>query len=75
MTIDAHITVQELIRRHPGAIRFFMRHRMQCVGCPTEGFHTLAEVACIHGQTPERLLEEIAQVIDPAAASPSPTID
>jgi hybrid cluster-associated redox disulfide protein len=49
--IDSEITIQELLKLHPRAITVFIKHRMLCVGCPARAFHTLEEVARIHGST------------------------
>lgn len=37
---------------------------MLCVGCPTETFHTLEDVARIYGIAAEQLLKELREVID-----------
>ena len=60
------MTVQELLRRHPSAAPFFVKHKMRCVGCPTEAFHTLGDVARHHGQA---LLAALRSVIE--SESPS----
>jgi hybrid cluster-associated redox disulfide protein len=64
MKLDSKMTVSELISVHPSAMRFFLQRRMLCVGCPTETFHTLEEVACIHGIALEHLLEDLRDAID-----------
>jgi hybrid cluster-associated redox disulfide protein len=43
--ISPLLTVKELLDRYPQALPAFMRLRLLCVGCPTEAFHTLADVA------------------------------
>ncbi len=72
--LDADMTVQELIEHHPDAIRFFLHNKMLCVGCPTEAFHTLADVARVHGQAPERLIEDLCRSIAATKKSPSAKI-
>jgi hybrid cluster-associated redox disulfide protein len=42
--ISLDITVKELMDRYPQVLRRFMDLRLLCVGCPTEAFHTLADV-------------------------------
>ena len=61
MKLNADTTVRDLIAHYPDAIRFFLRRRMRCVGCPTENFHTLEEVARIHGDSPDRFLNELGR--------------
>ena len=61
MKLNADMTVRDLIAHYPDATQFFLRRRMRCVGCPTEGFHTLEEVARIHGDFPDRFLNELGR--------------
>jgi hybrid cluster-associated redox disulfide protein len=42
----------------------FIKRRMLCVGCPTEAFHTLEDVARIHGISLEQLMEEFRETVD-----------
>ncbi|MGD9975811.1 MAG: DUF1858 domain-containing protein [Desulfatirhabdiaceae bacterium] len=56
---DLQLTVRELLERHPSMIRFFIRHHMKCVGCPTEAFHTLEDVVRIHNIAPKALLDNL----------------
>lgn len=63
MTLEGGMTVQETLRRHPGAMAFFIERRMLCVGCPTEAFHTLADVARIQGYTLETFLKDLQAAI------------
>jgi len=43
--IDASITVRELLEHYPRTRRVFVREGWLCFGCPTEAFHSLADVA------------------------------
>jgi hybrid cluster-associated redox disulfide protein len=61
--ISARLTVKELLDRYPQTLPAFMRLRLLCVGCPTEAFHTLADVAREHGLDIEFLLECIRSAI------------
>lgn len=71
MKLNAGITVQDLIAQYPDAIQFFLRRKMLCVGCPAERFHTLEEVARIHGAAPGRFLHELDRSIVAKSASES----
>lgn len=64
MHIDTDITVRELFTHYPQAMRLFLKRKMLCVGCPTETFHTLEDVARIYGIAAEQLLKELREVID-----------
>ncbi len=63
MKLDSKITVSELMRVHPSAMDVFIRRKLLCVGCPTESFHTLEDVACIYGIAQEKFLKELREAI------------
>ena len=64
MIIDSKMTVSDLMRVHPSAMDVFIKRKMLCVGCPTESFHTLEDVAQLYGIALEQLLRELQGVID-----------
>ena len=64
MIIDSKMTVSDLMRVHPSAMDVFIKRKMLCVGCPTESFHTLEDVAHLYGIALEQLLKELQGVID-----------
>jgi len=63
MNIDPKMTVSELMRFYPSAIDVFIKRKMLCVGCPTESFHTLEDVARIYGISLTQFLKEIRWAI------------
>jgi hypothetical protein len=40
------------------------KRKMLCVGCPTEAFHTLEDVARVYGIAMEQLLRELREAIN-----------
>lgn len=64
MNLDSKMTVSELMGVHPSAIDVFIKRKMLCVGCPTELFHTLENVAGIYGIALEQLLRKLQGAID-----------
>jgi len=64
MQLDSKMTVSELMTDYPTAIAVFIKRNMLCVGCPTETFHTIEDVARIHGITLEHLLKDLRKAID-----------
>ena len=60
MNLDSKMTVSELMRVHPSAMDVLIKRKMLCVGCPTESFHTLEDVACIYGIAFGTLIERAA---------------
>jgi hybrid cluster-associated redox disulfide protein len=61
--ISARLTVKEVLDRCPQALPVFMQLRLLCVGCPTEAFHTLADVAREYDLDIEQLLNRIRSAI------------
>ena len=61
MNLDSKMTISELIRIHPSAMGVFIKRKMLCVGCPTEAFHTLEDVARMHDIAMEQLLRELRE--------------
>lgn len=59
MKFDSNMTVRELMTHHPSAIDIFIKRKMLCVGCPTETFHTIEDVACINGILLKYLLKNL----------------
>ncbi len=64
MKIDATITVRELMERFPSVISVFLKHRLACVGCPAEAFHTLEEVARVYGLALQAFLKELCDTVE-----------
>lgn len=64
MKLDSKMTVSELITAHPSAMDAFIKRKMLCIGCPTEIFHTLEDVAQINGIPLESLMKELRWAID-----------
>lgn len=59
MNPDSKMTVSELMRVHPSAMDVFIKRKMLCIGCPSESFHTLEDVARIYGIALDRLLNDL----------------
>jgi len=57
------LTVKDLLDRYPQALPAFVRLRLLCVGCPTEAFHTLADVAREHDLDIDDLMRSIQSAI------------
>jgi len=61
--IDSKICIQELLESYPRATAAFIKRRMLCVGCPAQAFHTIEDVARIHGDTIDDLFAAIREAI------------
>mgnify|MGYP003574253030 CR=1 FL=1 len=69
MILDSKMTVSELLRVHPSVMDVFIKRKMLCVGCPTESFHTLEDVARINGIALDQLLKELRGSINSQVGS------
>jgi hybrid cluster-associated redox disulfide protein len=61
--LTSTLTVKEVLDRHPQALQVFMDIGLLCVGCPTEAFHTLADVAREYHLDLNGLLQRIYKAI------------
>jgi hybrid cluster-associated redox disulfide protein len=61
--LSPDITVKELLDRYPRLLQPFMDFGLLCVGCPTEAFHTLVDVAREYHLDLNHLLQRIDRVI------------
>jgi hybrid cluster-associated redox disulfide protein len=57
------LTVKEVLDRYPQALQVFMDIGLLCVGCPTEAFHNLADVAREYNLDLNQLLQRINKAI------------
>lgn len=71
-TITADVTVKELLDRFPQLLKMFMDMNLTCAGCPTEAFHTLADVAREYHLDLERLFIRIHEALEDTYA---PSVD
>ena len=64
MILDPKMTVSDLLVVHPSAMDVFIKRKMLCVGCPSESFNTLEDVAHIYGIALTQLLKELRGAIN-----------
>jgi hybrid cluster-associated redox disulfide protein len=55
------MTVADVLRGSPAAVRVCVERHMNCPGCPFAPFETVAEVALAYGQDPNDLAAALAQ--------------
>jgi len=63
------LTVSEIMRHWPAAMRLFIDRRLLCVGCPIAPFHTLTDVAREHGVDRDELLAAVLALVGADAAT------
>ena len=61
--ISTDITIRELLDCYPQLLQTFMNMGLKCVGCPTEAFHTLEDVALEYHLGLDQLYERIFDAI------------
>ena len=64
MKLDSKITVSELMARHPSAAGVFIKHKMHCIGCPADKFHTVEEAAGMNDIILKNVLKDLRDIID-----------
>lgn len=57
-------TVRELLNKHPYLLHTFINMGLRCVGCPTDAFHTLADVADEYGFEQDNFISRLQNAVD-----------
>ena len=70
--LTSAITVKEVLDRHPQSPQAFMDIGLLCVGCPTEAFHTLADVAGEYGLDQDQLLHRLQHAMENSVVTKGP---
>jgi len=66
MTIHPRLLVDDVMRRWPATIPIFIRHHMDCIGCPVGILHTIEDACTAHDVSLRNLLPELQAVSDRA---------
>ena len=69
--IGFEMAVDEVMRRWPATIRVFLDFRMNCIGCPIGGFHTVEDACREHGAAPQDFLSALRAAAAAHAANRS----
>ena len=69
--IGFEMALDEVMRRWPATIRVFLDFRMNCIGCPIGGFHTVEDACCEHGAAPQDFLSALRAAAAAHAANGS----
>ncbi len=68
INISESSTIKELLDQHPYLIHTFVDLGLMCVGCPTDTFHNLSDVAKAYNLDKRKLMARLEKVIDDATA-------
>lgn len=63
MSVEAHQSVDDIMREWPATIRVFLNHKMRCVGCPIACFHTIDDACREHGVDRAEFLADLQTII------------
>lgn len=55
--------LDEIMRRWPKTVEVVMRHRMFCVGCAINPFHTITDACREHHVDEESFMREIGEIL------------
>lgn len=58
------MSMDEIMRLWPSAIRVVLDHGLLCVGCPIASFHTIDDAIREHGVDGERLRADLMRVAE-----------
>lgn len=58
------MSVDEIMRRWPGAIAVMLRHRFLCVGCPFGPYHSVSDACAAHEADEAAFADELARLIE-----------
>jgi len=70
--ISADISIKKLLDQYPMLLQTFIDLGLLCVGCPTEAFHTVEDIAKEYGYDPNKLTQYFQRIIDESKASEMP---
>ena len=66
--ISADISIKKLLDQYPMLLQTFVDLGLLCVGCPTEAFHTVEDMAKEYGYDPNKLTQDFQRIIDASNA-------
>jgi hybrid cluster-associated redox disulfide protein len=68
INISESSTIKELLDQHPYLMHAFVDLGLMCVGCPTDAFHNLSDVAKEYNLDKRKLMTRLEKVIDEVSA-------
>lgn len=63
MKISENITIGEVIRNYPDAIKTLTGFGMGCVGCPSAQAETIGEACLVHGIDVGKVIEALKETV------------
>jgi len=61
--ITKDMSIIEIVQNYPQTIEVFARNGLGCIGCAAARFENLEAGAKVHGIDPDRLVEELNEIV------------
>jgi hybrid cluster-associated redox disulfide protein len=61
--VTKNMSIIEVVQKYPQTIEVFARHGLGCIGCAAARYENLEAGARVHGIDPDKLVNEINEVI------------
>lgn len=68
--LDPDLPLGDMMDRWPQTVPVFLRHRMLCVGCLVNPFHTIDDACAEYGLDRRAFAAELAAAVTEGAARP-----
>lgn len=62
--VTKDMSIIEIVQTYPETIEVFAKHGLGCIGCAAARFENLEAGAKVHGIDPDKLVEEINEIIN-----------
>ena len=62
MTINADMTIGEVLKKYPESLKVFLSHGLMCVGCAVARFENIRQGATAHGINVDALIKDLNEV-------------
>ena len=63
MTINADMTIGEVLKKYPESLKVFLSHGLMCVGCAVARFENIRQGATAHGINVDALIKDLNEVV------------
>jgi hybrid cluster-associated redox disulfide protein len=61
--VTKEMSIIEVVQKYPESLEIFAKHGLGCIGCAAARFENLEAGAKVHGIDPDKLVNEINQLI------------
>jgi hybrid cluster-associated redox disulfide protein len=61
-TVNAEMTIGEVLKKYPESLKVFLSHGLMCVGCAVARFENIRQGATAHGINVDALIKDLNEV-------------